>query len=225
MDRILQIAGSRNIPVIEDCAHSHGAKFKGRVTGSFGIGAFSFYPTKNLGAMGDAGAITCADPELAKKFKMIRNYGSEIKYYNEVVGMNSRLDELQAAILEVKLRYLDELNAHKRKLADVYFNELSGIRDLVLPQVSPDSFDVYHIFNVRTNERDTLKKHLAEQSIGTEIHYPVAPHLQKAMHGILKESSFPISEEIHRTTLSLPISLAHTESQVRKVATCIKSFF
>ena len=131
MDQISLIAKKHKLPIIEDCAQSHGAKFKGRMTGTFGLGAFSFYPTKNLGAMGDAGALTSFDPQTDEKIKMIRNYGSKVKYYNEVVGMNSRLDELQAAILSVKLKHLDAINDHKRKLAEVYFHELNSVSDLI----------------------------------------------------------------------------------------------
>jgi dTDP-4-amino-4,6-dideoxygalactose transaminase len=225
MDEITRIAEKHNLPIIEDCAQSHGAKFKGRMTGSFGIGAFSFYPTKNLGAMGDAGALVTQDPGLNEQFRMIRNYGSKIKYYNEVVGMNSRLDEIQAAILKIKLKRLDEINLHKRKLAELYFNELSGVRDLVLPVVTDDCHDVYHIFNVRTEKRDLLREHLLAEGIGTEIHYPVAPHLQKAMIGKLEGKNFPISEEIHRTTLSMPVSFGHTEEDVLEVTNAIKRFF
>jgi len=197
MDKIEAIAKKHHLGLVEDCAQSHGAKFKGKMTGTFGLGAFSFYPTKNLGALGDAGALTSLNDADHRSIKTIRNYGSKVKYYNEVVGMNSRLDELQAAMLRVKLKYLDQMNAHKRALAEVYFNELSGLSELVLPVISSDCFDVYHIFNVRSERRDLLKSHLLAQGIGTEIHYPVPPHQQVAMQGVLSEGSFPISELIH----------------------------
>ncbi|NDF16114.1 DegT/DnrJ/EryC1/StrS family aminotransferase, partial [bacterium] len=225
MDVIADIAARHRLPVIEDCAQSHGAKFKGRMTGTWGLGAFSFYPTKNLGAMGDAGALVTPNAVLDEKARMIRNYGSKVKYYNEVVGMNSRLDEMQAALLRIKLRRLDEINNHKRKLAAVYFSELAGVSDLILPAVSEHTHDVYHIYNVRTPARDRLREHLKIAGIGTEIHYPVSPHLQNALKDRFAGMSFPISEEIHRTTLSLPISFFHTEEQVRRVCGVIRGFY
>ena len=225
MDEIEAIAKKHGLALIEDCAQSHGAKFKDQMTGTFGIGAFSFYPTKNLGAMGDAGAITANDANTDEKIRMIRNYGSKIKYFNEVVGMNSRLDEMQAAILRVKLKYLNKITEHKRKMAEVYFQELSSLSDLILPQVSQDFFDVYHIYNVRFNRRDDLKKYLLEKGIGTEVHYPVPPHQQKALFGKLEQVQFPISEEIHKTTLSLPISYAHSLNDIQEVCLSIRAFF
>jgi dTDP-4-amino-4,6-dideoxygalactose transaminase len=222
MDRISEIAQQHQLPIIEDCAQAHGAKHNGKMVGTWGLGAFSFYPTKNLGALGDAGALTSLDAESDSKIKMIRNYGSKVKYYNETVGVNSRLDELQAAILRLKLKHLDEVNSHKRMLAQIYFRELTGVPGLILPDVSADFFDVYHIYNIRCEKRDELKKALLSQGIGTEIHYPVAPHLQKAMQGKLDQKRYPISEEIHRTTLSLPISFAHTREDIERVCKSIK---
>jgi dTDP-4-amino-4,6-dideoxygalactose transaminase len=225
MDEISDIARRYNLPIIEDCAQSHGAKFKGQVTGTYGLGAFSFYPTKNLGAMGDAGALVSNHLAVDEKIKMIRNYGSKVKYYNEVVGMNSRLDELQAAILRVKLKRLDDITAHKRSLAEIYFEELGNVSDLVLPMISSDTFDVYHIFNVRTPDRDGLKRHLLAHGVGTEIHYPIPPHRQVALRGLLGDLEFPITEEIHQTTLSLPISFGHSIGDVSYVSKVIRSFF
>jgi dTDP-4-amino-4,6-dideoxygalactose transaminase len=225
MDLISEIATRHKLPIIEDCAQSHGAKFQGRMTGTWGLGAFSFYPTKNLGAMGDAGALVTQSQGDDETTRMIRNYGSKIKYYNEVVGMNSRLDEMQAALLRVKLRRLDEVNEHKRSLATVYFTELSGITDLILPKVTPECHDVYHIFNVRTGARDQLREHLRSSGIGTEIHYPVAPHLQNAMKEQFSGMKFPISERIHQTTLSLPISFCHSKEQIKSVCKVIKGFY
>ncbi|MCX6138240.1 MAG: DegT/DnrJ/EryC1/StrS family aminotransferase [Ignavibacteriales bacterium] len=221
MDPILATAQTHGLAVIEDCAQSHGARYKGRMTGTFGIGAFSFYPTKNLGALGDGGAITTGDERIATAVRRLRNYGSDIKYHNEVVGHNSRLDEVQAAFLSVKLRRLDEINAHKQSLARLYLDGLK--EDFVLPAVDADYFDVYHIFNVRHPRRDALKDHLLKNEIKTDVHYPIAPHKQKAMQGILS-GSYPISEEIHATTLSLPISFFHTESEVRRVIDAMNSF-
>lgn len=223
MDPILQLADQYGLKVIEDCAQAHGAKYKGRKAGSFGdFGAFSFYPTKNLGALGDAGAITCKDQELDKSIRTLRNYGSSAKYVFDEVGYNSRLDELQAAFLSVKLKHLDQITEHKRKLAAIYHSELKA--DFILPTVQTDFEDVYHIFAIRHLERDRLKKYLFDNGIGTEIHYPIAPHQQKAMAGVLSEQGYPISEEIHRTILSLPISYGHTEADINRVVEVMNTF-
>jgi dTDP-4-amino-4,6-dideoxygalactose transaminase len=223
MDPILAIAKKHNLKVIEDCAQSHGAKYKGNLSGSFGdFAAHSFYPTKNLGALGDAGAITTNDETLANKLKVLRNYGSEVKYYNEVVGVNSRLDELQAALLIVKLKYMEKITSHKRELATIYTNGLKS--DFIKPQVHADYFDVYHIFNIRHPKRDALREYLLKNEIKTEIHYPVAPNKQKAMIGILDKQITPIAEEIHQTTLSLPISYFHSKETISKVVDVMNSF-
>jgi len=223
MDPIIALCKKYNLKLIEDCAQSHGATYKGKHTGTFGeFGAFSFYPTKNLGALGDAGAVVCNDVALDKIIRRLRNYGSDIKYYNEVVGYNSRLDELQAAFLSVKLKRLDEINAHKRKLASIYLNNLKA--DFIKPVVDKDYFDVYHIFNIRHEKRDDLKEYLLKNGIKTEIHYPVSPSKQKALQGKLDNYNFPISEKIHATTLSLPISFFHTESDVNKVIEVMNKF-
>ncbi|MBL7917014.1 MAG: DegT/DnrJ/EryC1/StrS family aminotransferase, partial [Bacteroidia bacterium] len=223
MDKIMAIAKKHNLKVIEDCAQSHGAFFKGKISGSFGdYAAHSFYPTKNLGAMGDAGAVTCNDDGLAEKIKVLRNYGSQVKYYNDVVGVNSRLDELQAALLLVKLKYLDKINEHKRKLASIYFKELKS--DFIKPQLSNDYKDVFHIYCIRHPKRDQLKEHLLKHNIKTEIHYPVCPVEQKAMKGIIDNQKTPIAKEIHSTILSLPISYFHTEADVLKVTEAMNRF-
>lgn len=223
MDPILAIAKKHGLKVIEDCAQSHGAKYKGKLSGSFGdYAAHSFYPTKNLGALGDAGAVTTNNDELANKIKVLRNYGSEIKYYNEVVGVNSRLDELQAALLLVKLKYMEKITTHKRELASIYLNGLKS--DFIMPQVHPDYFDVYHIFNIRHLKRDALKDYLLKNNIKTEIHYPVAPNKQKAMIGILDKQQTPIAQEIHETTLSLPISYFHSKETIQQVVDVMNSF-
>ncbi len=215
MDRILAIAKKYNLYVIEDSAQAHGASYKQKKAGTFGIlGCFSFYPTKNLGALGDGGAIVTNDENLAEKIKALRNYGWKERYYNDYIGFNSRLDEIQAAFLRVKLKYLDEINSHKRKLAKIYLENLSD--EFIKPVVHPDYYDVYHIFNVRHKKRDEIRKFLLENGIGTAIHYPVPPHRQKALKGIIK-GEFPISEEIHNTTISLPISFFHSEEDIMKV--------
>jgi dTDP-4-amino-4,6-dideoxygalactose transaminase len=223
MDPIMKLCRKYNISLIEDCAQSHGAKYKGKKTGTFGeLGAFSFYPTKNLGALGDAGAVVTNSDELNTIIRRLRNYGSDIKYFNEIAGYNSRLDEIQAGFLSIKLKKLDEINAHKRRLADIYLKELKD--DFIKPLKDDDHFDVYHVFNIRHERRDKLKEFLLEKGIKTDIHYPVPPHKQKAMQGIITENNFPISEEIHNTTLSLPISYFHTEENIYSVIAELNKF-
>ncbi len=223
MEKIKAIAAKHHLKIIEDCAQAHGASFKGVRAGNFGdLGGFSFYPTKNLGALGDAGAVTCNDESLSKTITTLRNYGSNVKYYNEEVGYNSRLDEVQAALLSIKLQRLDAINNHKRTLAALYLDGLKS--DFIKPAVDPDYFDVYHIFNIRHPKRDALKEYLLQHDIKTEIHYPVPPNKQKAMTGILDKQLTPISEEIHQTTLSLPISYFHTPSDVQQVIEVMNKF-
>jgi dTDP-4-amino-4,6-dideoxygalactose transaminase len=223
MDAICGLARENGLAVIEDCAQSHGASLNGRTTGTFGdAGCFSFYPTKNLGALGDAGAVTTDDLTLANRLRALRNYGSQRKYENVIVGVNSRLDELQAAFLRVKLRHLPEITAQKRRLASIYFNSLPP--QVILPLREPDTFDVFHIFPVRCDRRDELRAYLLENNIKTEVHYPIAPHRQQAMKGILS-GDYPIADEIHRTELSLPISYATTAEQVAEVCKALEGFF
>ncbi len=223
MDNILGIAHKYNLSIIEDVAQAHGAKFKNQTAGTFGdFGAFSFYPTKNLGALGDAGAVTTNNEIYKNIILKLRNYGSEIKYYNELIGFNSRLDEIQAAFLNIKLTKLNQINNHKRELAKIYLENLKS--DFILPQIHHDFFDVYHIFNIRHPKRDKLKEYLLQNEIKTEIHYPVAPHNQNAMKDIFKNQKFPISEEIHQTTLSLPISYFHSKDDINKVTEVLNKF-
>jgi dTDP-4-amino-4,6-dideoxygalactose transaminase len=222
MDQIIEICKRRNLYLIEDCAQAHGAKYKGRIIGSFGdLAAFSFYPTKNLGCLGDGGAILTDKEEIYKKVKMLRNYGSSRKYYNEYIGINSRLDEMQAAFLRIKLKYLDDINLHKRNLAKLYLQHIKS--DMILPDQDPTLFDVYHIFNIRHKERDKLKEYLLSHDVNTEIHYPIPPHKQKAMT-FLKDLKLPLSEEIHETTLSLPISYFHTKEEIFRVVELLNKF-
>ncbi len=223
MQPILEIKHKYGLKLIEDCAQSHGAMYGKKLTGTFGeFGAFSFYPTKNLGAIGDAGAVTAEDDDLAVTIRRLRNYGSDIKYQNEIVGYNSRLDELQAALLSVKLESLNLLNAHKRKLASMYLNQLSD--RFILPIISDNFYDVFHIFAVRHKKRDELRQYLLKNGIKTEIHYPIPPHKQKAMSGVFDNDNFPISEEIHSTVLSLPISYGHTEDDINYVIDVMNKF-
>lgn len=193
--------------VIEDCAQAHGARYKGRRVGGLGDAAgFSFYPGKNLGAIGDGGAVTTNDPELAERIRVLRNYGSRIKYHNEVVGFNSRLDELQAALLRVKLTRLDEWNERRRQVATQYMQGLSAQQELVLPFVPQWAEPVWHLFVVRHPRRDALQAELNEAGVGTMIHYPIPPHLQTAYADMnWNEGDFPISERMAKEVLSLPI--------------------
>lgn len=220
MDQLMTIAKTHSLRVVEDCAQAHGAMFKGQQVGTFGdCGAFSFYPTKNLGALGDAGAILTSNPAIAKKLKQLRNYGSEKKYYNDIVGVNSRLDELQAAFLRIKLKSLPQFTQHKQELAKHYFEGLTP--KLTLPTQHADFTDVFHIFNILTPNRDTLKQALLEQNIGTEIHYPVAPNQQPALAPGFAGKTYPISEKIHAQTLSLPISFSHQKEDILRVINAV----
>lgn len=221
MDLICAFAQGHGLKIIEDCAQSHGAKLAGQMTGTFGdAGCFSFYPTKNLGAMGDAGAVVTNDNALAERLRHSRNYGSKQKYINEYVGINSRLDEIQAAVLRVKLRHLDEMIQHKRAMADIYFNNLPTW--LKLPCRRDDEYDVFHIFGVRCQRRDELRALLLEHGIKTEVHYPIPPHRQEAMRGILS-GDWPISTELHDTELSMPISVGHTSRDIQFVCEVLAS--
>jgi dTDP-4-amino-4,6-dideoxygalactose transaminase len=220
MDAIMAIAEKHDLYVVEDNAQSHGATFKGKRTGSWGIvNGTSFYPGKNLGALGDGGAVTTNDQELAHKIMVLRNYGSEIKYKNEVIGHNMRLDELQAALLTVKLKYLMEWTSQRQKIAAWYNESLHENRDLILPFVHPEASHVYHLYVVRTRQRDALQRHLSENGIETLIHYPIPPHLQKAYSYLgYKKGDFPIAEEIAETCLSLPLWPGMTKTEVEYIA-------
>lgn len=215
MAQIQKIATSHNLVILEDCAQAHNAKFQNQQVGTFGIGCFSFYPTKNLGALGDGGAITTNDEELAHKLRAYRNYGSHKKYINKYLGYNSRLDEIQASFLRKKLKLLPQITQHKRELASLYLQYLDREK-YILPQVHQDYFDVYHIFNIRNPKRDELKEYLLSKGIMSEIHYPIPPHKQEAMQGILY-GEYPLSDEIHSTTLSLPIALFHTKEDILQI--------
>lgn len=227
MDKIMAIAQKYNLFVIEDNAQAQGTYFKGKISGSWGhINATSFYPGKNLGALGDAGAITTNDEHLAQKAKTIRNYGSQKKYYNEVKGINSRLDELQAAFLKVKLKYLDEWNKERNQIAQWYYDYLKEIDEITLPTIHPDATSNYHLFVIRTLKRNELQEYLHQHQIGTLIHYPVPPHLQEAYKELgYKKGSFPIAEEIADTCLSLPMYPGLSKENVEYIAQTIKNFF
>lgn len=224
MDVLCEITEKYNLEIIEDCAQAHGARLNGQMVGTFGkTGAFSFYPTKNLGALGDAGAIITNDDKIHEKLKALRNYGSEKKYFNKFIGRNSRLDELQAAFLNVKLPFLNIINKHKRELAILYTNQLTD--SVVKPIEIVNSIHVYHIYNIRTHRRDELKQYLLDNGIHTEIHYPLSPNKQEGYQKYFANMDFPVSEEIHSTTLSLPISYATTQKEVERVIKKINLFF
>lgn len=214
MGEITAIADRYGIPVIEDCAQSHGACFGGKMTGTFGIsGCFSFYPTKNLGAFGDAGAVVTDDEAFADTIRMMRNYGSRVRYYNEIEGFNSRLDELQAALLRVKLTHLDALNAERRTLAERYDRGINN-RKILKPQVREGADSIYHQYVIRCSERDALFKYLAENDIQTQIHYPVPPHLAQCYRHLgRKAGDYPITEQYADEVLSLPIYTGMTAAE------------
>jgi dTDP-4-amino-4,6-dideoxygalactose transaminase len=232
MDPILQIAERRGLMVLEDAAQAQGARYKSRRAGSLGHAAgHSFYPTKNLGAFGDAGAVTTDNSQLADKVRMLRNYGSKQRYFNETKGINSRLDELQAAFLRIKLRYLDCWNERRQQIANLYLSNLRKINpELVLPHVPKWATPAWHLFVVRHPKRDELQRHLTSEGIGTLIHYPVPPHLSGAYNhssNPLRESchlDFPLAEEIANTVLSLPIGPHVTREQVDAVLSAIRAF-
>lgn len=226
MDKIMSIAENYNLYVIEDNAQAQGATFKNKLTGSFGsINATSFYPTKNLGALGDAGAITTNDEKLMERCRSLRNYGSLHKNYNDEIGYNSRLDELQAGVLSIKLSYLNKWNQERRKIASWYKELLGGVERLILPVEINRAESVFHLFVIRMNNRDGLKKYLEKKNVQTMIHYPIPSHLQKAYKYLLyKEGRFPISEELSETSLSLPIFVGMTKNQVVYISDLIIEF-
>lgn len=223
MDPINEIAARHGLKVIEDAAQAHGAFYKGRRVGVLGdAAAFSFYPGKNLGALGDGGAITTNDPELAQAVRVLRNYGSQKKYHNEVAGYNSRLDELQAALLRVKLKDLDAANKRRSEIAAAYLDKLQQATGIVLPAVPAWADPVWHLFVIRHPQRDALAEQLAADGIATMVHYPVPPHLQPAYAELnLGQGTFPVAEAIHREILSLPMGPTMTNEQVDAVCAAI----
>ena len=223
MDKINEIAELHSLFVLEDAAQAHGARYKERRCGSLGrAAAFSFYPTKNLGALGDGGAITTNDAALARGLRALRNYGSAEKYVHEVVGYNSRLDEMQAAILRVKLKYLDEWNEARRGLAQQYQDKLAGIAGLKLPTQANWAEHVYHLFVVECDDRDALAASLREQGIDTLIHYPAPPGRQKAYSDLKAEGRYPLGEAAAQRCLSLPMWPQMTTEQLDYTIACIR---
>ena len=224
MEKICHLAKKYNLKIIEDCAQSHGAKFSEKMTGTFGIGCFSFYPTKNLGAFGDGGAVVTDDENFAEKIKMLRNYGSKIKYHNEIEGVNSRLDEIQAALLRVKLSHLDELNEERKKIAARYLNEIKN-PSIILPKIREGSTHVWHQFVVRVKNRDDFQKYLEQNGIKTVIHYPIPPHLADCYKNLNhRRGNFPVAEKFADEVLSLPMFNAMTAEEIGFVVDVINKF-
>jgi dTDP-4-amino-4,6-dideoxygalactose transaminase len=226
MDPVREIAVRHGLKVIEDAAQAHGAMYNGIRVGALGDAAgFSFYPSKNLGAFGDGGAVTTNDPALAERIRLIRNYGSKVKYENEVKGINSRLDELQAAFLRVRLAKLDQWNLRRAKAAETYFDGLTDIDGMTLPLVPSWAKPVWHLFVVRNARRDALREHLGKANIGTMIHYPIPPHLSKAYGELgLKRGDFPVTELIAETALSIPMGPHLSEGEQEQVIRTLVDF-
>lgn len=227
MDELLQLCQDNGMRLIEDAAQAHGATYNNQLAGTFGhAAAFSFYPTKNLGALGDGGAVVTNSAALADFACKYRNYGEAQKHFSELVGINSRLDELQAAVLRVKLQHLDTMNAERQRLAQVYLQELRLTGDLILPVTAPGCSHVYHIFNIRTKYRDALQAQLQAQGINTAIHYPVPVHLQPAYRFLnYKQGDFPVAEEMAQTSLSLPLFPGLTEQEQQALVQAMKQFY
>lgn len=229
MGSVLKIAKKYNLKVLEDAAQSHGARQQNKICGSHGDAvAFSFYPTKNLGAFGDGGAVSTDCPFLYEQLLHLRNNGSKTKFYYDYIGYNSRLDELQAAFLKIKLQYLDTWNQRRQILSELYKQELEGVPGVVLPSVMRINHSVWHVYCIRVlnNLRDELKEYLNANGVGTNIHYPEPLHLQPCYKGLgYVPGDFPITEEYSKQILSLPLSAYHTEGEVLRVTTLIRDFF
>ncbi len=227
MDAIVKIARENNLFVVEDNAQAHGASWQGKLTGSWGeVNATSFYPGKNLGALGDGGAITTNDDELGLKVRTLRNYGSIKKYHHDVIGFNMRLDECQAAFLSVKLKYLNGFTEQRQEIASWYNSVLQGVGDLVLPFVKEGATHAYHLFVIRTKKRDELLQYLGTHGVQTLIHYPIPPHLQGAYKDLgHRRGDFPVAEELASTSLSLPMWPGMRHEHVERIGKTIKQFF
>lgn len=225
MDSIMEIARKYKIYVVEDCAQAHGATYKGRKVGAFGDAAgFSFYPGKNLGALGDAGATVTNNKDLADKIRALGNYGSDYKYHHIYKGNNSRLDEIQAAFLSAKLPHLERMNEERRRIAQMYTEGISNPK-VIKPYVNPDCVPVWHIYGIRSNERDGLEMHLKEKGIVTNKHYPLPMHMQECYRDLkISEGALPVAEEISATELSLPMYYGLTEKEINYVIDAINSF-
>ena len=227
MDEIKSIAKKNNLFIVEDNAQAQGASYNNNLTGSLGdINATSFYPGKNLGAFSNAGAITTNNETLAKRAQVIRNYGSQKKYFNQEKGLNSRLDELQAGLLSIKLKHLNFWNAQRNDIANHYLKRLQNIENIILPVIAEKASSVFHLFVIRTTKRNELQKYLTENEIGTLIHYPLPPHLQEAYQDLnYKKGDFPIAENIADTCLSLPIYPGLNSQQIDYICDKIIQFY
>jgi dTDP-4-amino-4,6-dideoxygalactose transaminase len=225
MDPLMALAERHGLKILEDCAQAHGTRYRGRLVGTLGdAAAFSFYPSKNLGAFGDAGAVACRSADMAKALRMLRNYGEEERYYHTVEGFNSRLDEIQAAILRAKLPHLDRWNERRREIAAQY-SRLIRNDAVALPAEAAWSTHIYHLYVVRTADRDALRRHLAEREVGSQIHYPIPLHLQQAFaHLGQGPGSCPVAEEAAGQILSLPLYPELTEAQIAHVAACVNAY-
>ncbi len=225
MEPVVELCRRRGLYLVEDCAQSHGACFQGKMTGTFGdIGCFSFYPSKNLGAFGDGGAIVTDDERIAADMRVLRNYGSEKRYYNKVVGTNSRLDEIQAGLLRVRLSHMDELTKEKQEIAKRYLTEIHNEK-IQLPETIDGASHVYHQFVIRCRERDALIEYLNGLEIGTIIHYPIPPHLAEAYAYLgFKEGDFPITERLAKEVLSIPMYNGMTKEEQSYVIDALNAF-
>lgn len=225
MTAIMKLAEKYHLKVIEDCAQAHGAMHCGKKVGTFGdIGCFSFYPTKNLGAFGDGGALVTSQESICKAAKIYRNYGSEKKYYNQIVGLNSRLDEMQAGLLRVKLKYLDQLNEEREQIAKKYLSHLKN-NDICMPKLRRDSTSVWHQFVIRTENRKKLIEYLNEKGIHTMIHYPIPPHLSEAYKELnVSKGTLPITEQYADEVLSLPMYNGMSEKEIDEVIRGVNAF-
>ena len=225
MDPIMEIAHHHHLFVVEDCAQAHGATYKGRKVGTFGDAAgFSFYPGKNLGALGDAGAAVTNDKELADKIRALGNYGSDYKYHHIYKGNNSRLDELQAAFLAAKLPHLERMNVERRRIAQLYTDGIKNDK-VITPYVPKYAVPVWHIYGIRCKDRDALEKHLNEKGIGTNKHYPIPMHMQECYRDLnIPQGALPVAEEISATELSIPMYYGMTDEEVQYVIDAINEF-
>ena len=225
MDSIMEIAKRHDLKVIEDCAQAHGATYKNKKVGTFGdAAAFSFYPGKNLGALGDAGAVVTNDDELAKRIRALGNYGSDYKYHHVYLGHNSRLDEVQAAFLSVKLQHLDRMNDERRRIAKLYSDEISNTK-IIKPYCDENRVPVWHIYAIRCERRDDLEKYLREKGIGTNKHYPIPIHLQNCYRELdIPKGALPVAEEISETELSIPMYYGMKDIEIRYVIDAINEF-
>lgn len=224
MNKVLELCKKYNLKLIEDCAQAHGAKYKDKMVGTFGIGCFSFYPSKNLGCFGDGGAISTNEERLDRNFRVLRNYGSEKRYHNEVVSYNSRLDELQAGLLRIKLKYIFELEKEREEIAKRYLKEIKNPL-IQLPKVRENCTHVWHLFVIRVKNRENFQNYLEQNGIGSVIHYPIPPHLSEAYKYLgYKKGDFPITERYAETVLSLPLYNGMTKEELGYVIDKINKY-